>query len=431
MSTHARRSPSSASRWMNCPGSIRAIDALPPEERDRKSHYAEEGTAAHRVAEECLRRGIPAEELLGYRVGISDELGAELYKRDGDVREHEYEVSIEMVEAVNVYLEDIRRAKEELPFGEVVIEARVRAFDDLEEPHGTLDFSIYDPVDGLLIVNDYKHGAGVKVNVENNTQALTYAAGRIREIGVQNIREVELRITQPRAPGEHGVKSWKVSAADVMKWRDEVLRPAVLATDAPDAPLVPGDHCRFCPAAPTCIALRRKVIEETQHDFDVLPATTAADAQVVLRLPDASNPEQVAAALRAVDVIDGWCREVEGLAQRMLERGQAVPGFKLVRKKSNRAWTDEKALVEAALALPGVKKADLYDPPKLKSPAKLEVVKAIGKPWVAEKCYKPEGGLTIAAEADARPAVPPPAIADFQDVSLLPGNSPESEELFG
>jgi hypothetical protein len=361
VSDHAKLSPSSAKRWINCPGSIREIEALPPEERDRRSQYAEEGTAAHRVAEECLRRGIPAEELLGYRVGISEQLGPELYKRDGEIREHEYEVTIEMVEAVNVYLEDIRRAKEALPFGEAVVEARVKPFDDVEEVYGTLDFSIYDPVEGMLIVNDYKHGAGVKVAVENNEQVMIYALGRMREIGIENLSEVELRVTQPRSPGEHGVKTWRVTPSDLWSWREMVLRPAVAATKAPDAPLVPGDHCRFCPVAPTCTALRRKVIQETQLDFDALPATTIAEGKVVLRLPDAGDPEQVAAAMRAVEIIDNWCREVEGLAQRRLERGQPVPGFKLVRKRSNRAWADEKALIEKAMALPGVKKSDLYD----------------------------------------------------------------------
>jgi hypothetical protein len=69
--------------------------------------------------------------------------------------------------------------------------------------------------------------------------------------------------------------------------------------------------------------------------------------------------------------------------------------------------------------------------PKLKSPAKLEVVKAIGKPFVAGLSYKPEGGITIAADSDARPAVPPTAITDFQDVSLLPSKADDGSELFG
>lgn len=60
---HARLSPSSAKRWMTCPGSVKFIEALNIEETPSK--YAAEGTVAHEVHELCLVNNQKASEWLG------------------------------------------------------------------------------------------------------------------------------------------------------------------------------------------------------------------------------------------------------------------------------------------------------------------------------------------------------------------------------
>ncbi|MFN8993077.1 MAG: DUF2800 domain-containing protein, partial [Pseudomonadota bacterium] len=45
-SAHARFSPSAAHRWLRCTGSLALCETVPP----RTSEYADEGTAAHEVA---------------------------------------------------------------------------------------------------------------------------------------------------------------------------------------------------------------------------------------------------------------------------------------------------------------------------------------------------------------------------------------------
>ena len=57
---HASLGASSASRWMACPGSVRLSEGMP----NISSDYAREGTAAHELAEMCLRQGKPASAFL-------------------------------------------------------------------------------------------------------------------------------------------------------------------------------------------------------------------------------------------------------------------------------------------------------------------------------------------------------------------------------
>ena len=64
MTKHARLGASGAHRWMKCPGSIRMAEGL----AERTSSYAQEGSAAHAVAEECLQKDKDADELIGKKV---------------------------------------------------------------------------------------------------------------------------------------------------------------------------------------------------------------------------------------------------------------------------------------------------------------------------------------------------------------------------
>ena len=56
---HAPLPPSAAERWMICPGSVAASQAVPIEP---ESPYATEGTEAHRIFAACLERDLDPEE---------------------------------------------------------------------------------------------------------------------------------------------------------------------------------------------------------------------------------------------------------------------------------------------------------------------------------------------------------------------------------
>ena len=58
---HSMLGASKAHRWMRCPASVQLEATIPDEE----SFYAAEGTAAHALAEECLRSQKPPEHFIG------------------------------------------------------------------------------------------------------------------------------------------------------------------------------------------------------------------------------------------------------------------------------------------------------------------------------------------------------------------------------
>jgi hypothetical protein len=55
--------PSAAARWVNCPGSVALYKLHQPE--DTSSSYANEGSAAHALAEMCLLMGMDPHEMIG------------------------------------------------------------------------------------------------------------------------------------------------------------------------------------------------------------------------------------------------------------------------------------------------------------------------------------------------------------------------------
>ena len=65
---HAELSPSSAVRWMTCPGSVAMNRGL----EDRGSSHADEGTAAHWLAAACLELGADASTYIGTTLRVHD-----------------------------------------------------------------------------------------------------------------------------------------------------------------------------------------------------------------------------------------------------------------------------------------------------------------------------------------------------------------------
>lgn len=373
---HSKLGASSAHRWGVCPGSIRLSEGQPNE----STIYAAEGTAAHEVCDMCLTNAQDAIEYVGRTITVG---------------EFEFEVDEAMAEAVQVYLDAVREelAKSPDADAQLLVEHKFDLSNViLPGMFGTNDAAVYHPSTRRLVVFDYKHGQGYAVEVEENPQLLYYGIGAATS-GGRVVEEVELVVVQPRAPHRHGpVRRWSTDYFGLLDFAT-TLRVLAEKTMDPNAALVSGSHCKFCPAAGICPQLEKDAIAAARADFAGMPS----------ELPE----RDLAAILEKADLIEDWISAVRKHAFFTLDSGGEIEGYKLVAKKSNRKWTDENedVLLSKLELLFGLD-VDSVTRRKLLTPAQVE--KLLGKEdkkSLAELYHKPDTGVTMARDTDPRPAV--------------------------
>jgi hypothetical protein len=389
---HAVLGASSSHRWMACPGSVR-LSANAPR---RSSRYADEGTAAHQLAERCLSGHLDAAECVG-----ESEL----------VNGAEWPVTDEMAEAVQVFLDAVRAAQQ--PGDTLLVEQQFDLSAVHEGMFGTNDACVMSPARGTLYVFDYKHGKGHAVEAVGNPQLRYYGLGALLHLGATGIRDIVLTIVQPRAPHRDGpVRSERITVMDLLEWTAD-LRAAAVATEDVFAPIRAGEWCSFCPAAGACPALRDRALESAMADFSGATITVPAE-------PALLDPADLARLLDGADLIDKWLAAVRAHALHLAESGQAVPGYKLVDKRATRKWRDP-AQVPQALSALGVPPAEMYKEPELRSPAQIETLvpgknKKERETKIAALVEKISSGVNLVRDADPRGAREASAVADFASV---------------
>lgn len=384
---HSAIGASSAYRWMACPGSIRESEGI----ESKTSPYAEEGTAAHELGEVCLLDNTDAIAHIGETF-------------------NGYEVTEEMADAVQVYLDVVRRRLEETD-GILHVEKKFNLDWLYPGMFGTNDVCIEEPF-GKLTVIDYKHGAGVPVSPHENAQLMYYGLGASHG---EDFEEVELVIVQPRAYAEgEAERVWATTPERLEEFAKE-LKAAVFRTRRKTAKLVTGSHCRFCPAKVTCPEVHK------QNNISAMKAFDPVNSEKAIVLPDPKGltPKQMKRVLDGEDLLKSWLSSVREYAFDYMEKGKVVPGYKLVKKTKHRIWKSGKDIADE-LQKQGVYGVDMYAPQKLKTPAQMEtaicksgVTKSEGKEFVAELCEKPDGGHSLVPISNSKPAV---TIQDVQSV---------------
>jgi hypothetical protein len=409
---HAKLAPSASHRWIECPGSINATEGI----EGKSSFFANEGTAAHELAAQCLNTGDDAKVYFGRVIDITaPDVAARFLKAgaplgDDDTR---FEVDEEMVEGVQTYLDYVRDLiKKRGTDAEIEVETRL----DMRHVHpsifGTGDTTIYTPSAAWVDVIDFKYGRGVVVEVDENPQLLTYGTGTVHRLHNRQVKGLTLHIVQPRAPHKDGpCRSWDADLVALMEFEDDLAK-AAKATESTDAPRKPGHWCNFCPALPTCPEAREKATAAALDQFRDEEAEAAVD-EIVYRDPHSLTGEELARVLGEADYILTWVKSVQAYAHEQAVAGKTPPGYKLVQKRAMRKWIDEdEAMSELAMVF-GDK--TILTEPKMKSPAQLE--KAVGKRMYEQAAamlvHKVSSGTNLVPVTDMRPAAKNAGTEDF------------------
>lgn len=412
MTAHSRFGGSSASRWLNCPGSVPLADKCPPKPG---SVYAEEGTFAHALAEICLLAG---------ETTANRHIGSEVIHPSIDSKKA---VTKEMADAVNVYLEAVWDEYDRIAGTELFVEERFvlpLPSANGDEVFGTNDAMTFCPANGKLTVFDYKHGAGVSVSAFENKQLMFYAAGAVASHPEWDVQSIELVIVQPRAFSNagDGVSRWEMPLFELLDYPAAI--DAAVAEAKSDSPsMCAGEWCRWCPAAEICTVREQQFLEAAQLDF-----AGVAEIGPKAKLPDAESvdPARIGAILDGFDRLSDWVDMIRDRAMSLLNEGKEVPGYKLVEKQARRRWADNEEEIAAYLVTVHGLEDDEVRPRKLVTitEAEKQLKSKLGKDgFSAAKeqltlgyTIKESSGLTMAPESDRRPAVSPGA--DYNGVNL-------------
>lgn len=362
-SKHALLSASSSHRWLNCNPSAR----LEQEFADRETEAAAEGTAAHALAEHKLRKALKMRTKKPISEYDSDEMDA---YTDG---------------YVEFVLEQLAEAKKDCKDPLILVEQKLDFSCFVPDGFGTGDCIII--ADKTLHIIDLKYGQGILVEAEGNPQMMLYALGALRLFdSLYDIETVSMTIYQPR---RENVSTWSIPVDALMEWTENTLKPKAELAFKGEGEFQPGSWCTFCKAAVKCRARAEAKLQLAQYEFAMPPLLTDEEIEdILVRLDDLTK----------------WANEIQAYAQSAaINHGKSWRGFKLVESRTNRKYTDEEAVAQAA------KNAGYHDIYKHSLITITEMERLMGKKTFAEVLgalvVKPQGKPTLVPASDKRPAI--------------------------
>jgi hypothetical protein len=366
-------------RRFMCFGSMKAEEGRP----NTTSVYAKRGTDLHEVAAACLREGLSPFDVIS-----EDPEGAEL---------------------VMAWVIEVQSAHDRLG-GTLHVEQafELTALSDLY--WGTADAVILSPP--VLYVADLKTGRGHAVPVRRddgrvNLQLGGYGLGALHSLPAglaHEITSIELVVVQPAlGPPQRTM----MTTAEVHDLAADLIEIAEAALD-PSAPRIAGEHCKYCRASGDCPALRERALvaarTEFTHTEDLVPPR-----------PDRMTLLQLSRVLEEADMVDQWLAAVRAHAKSLADKGEEIPGWKLVDRRGKRVWANEN---DAERIVGALTPSMFYT--KFQSPTQAEKI------LKAEKLKKPaqwnelvtmsDPGTALVPASDPRAPVVPRGI-EFETVN--------------
>ena len=388
---HARLGPSNH-RWPECPGSIREEERYP----DIAGEAAIDGTGSHLLLELCLVNNVSPVQYDQQIIGANhpDNMNGWL-------------VAPDRIKRVQMCLDYVTRRVAELkqmfPDCDVLVEAEQKvdpggAF-GRDDWWGTCDITIiarHRMTGEVYFIEtiDYKDGR-MYVSEKDNTQLIGYLFGKMRNYiasGPDLVRPFNgikvpgcrVTIVQPKTNpviryqcstrSEDGFTTSSVIA------KAELLALAAHKTDKDDAPLIPGDHCRWCKANPKrgghCDAETKQSLQVVETMSENVGKMVSGDNNLhdyfskCLADPKSLTVDQLSELADAEEGIQAVFNKVKTEIEYRIEQGDHVPGYAMLPGRGSNVYSAGEEIVAKKLKACRMKQADIY-PPAVISPSQL------------------------------------------------------------
>lgn len=386
---HAPLPPSASSRWLNCLPSqeyIRRLIATKNISKRVSGPAAQRGTRIHELAEPVIKAYVEKGRSPDVsRVGVDAQ----------EAREAQDYVDYCVRRWDEAQLLD--------PKARCWVEVRSVVNDDC---WGSVDFAILAA--RRLSIIDLKSGRE-PAETKYNTQELIYAMGELPGgVDPKGVREVELVIWQPNAddtlPPERSKVYTFAEFQDVAELTMHGIERAAHYLRGEESfqeiqrQLSAGEWCTWCDALGFCPKAAERAQEISRESF--LPV---AKGEPPARPPavESMTAKQVSQVLDRSKMFAEWLDAVKTRAMEMIQRGERVPGWKIVQSSTHFWWPSTMTPKALAKRLK-LREQDLLGEPEMLSPSKLAEKYKAKRKLIDEIKTRPFAA-TIARESDRRP----------------------------
>lgn len=216
--------------------------------------------------------------------------------------------------AINCRLQEVAIANAVFPFQDrlqAMREKRLWEYDaDFSRSwSGKPDVVYHDGTRALVI--DYKTGRGEVQHATGNVQLRALAV--LVHVAYGPFEEVTVAIIQPLAGDPttctYGAEDLVRASTEMTRLMDDIRKPGQPRNPSSEA-------CKYCKAKEVC--------PEARGIVETLPTLVPRDGLEIIM-----TPEQIAEFLAKAPLAEAVIESVRGKARRMIEAGQAVPGWKL------------------------------------------------------------------------------------------------------